>query len=171
LSVKLRLTRLGRKKLPFYRIIAIDSKTRRDGKYLEKIGYYNPIPVPAEIVIDKEKALKWLDLGAIPSDTVNSLLRKQGIILEWDLKKRGLDPEKIALELQKWQDLQLERVKRQEAMKAMEQRKTGKKEAEKVKEETAAAEIVVEAVAEPVVEAKPEAEEKPAEEATPAATE
>jgi len=148
LSVKLRLTRLGRKNLPYYRIVAIDSKTRRDGKYLEKIGHYNPLTSPAEIVVDKEKAMKWLDMGAIPSDTVNSLLKKKGIIMEWDLKKRGLEPEKIALELQKWQDLQLERVKRQEAMKAMEQRKTGKKETEKVKEEKAA-EIVVEQVAEP----------------------
>ena len=156
MSVKLRLTRLGRKKLPFYRIVAIDSKTRRDGKYLEKIGHYNPLSSPAEIVVDKEKAMKWLDLGAIPSDTVNSLLKKKGIILEWDLKKRGLEPEKIALELQKWQDLQLERVKRQEAMKAMEQRKAGKKETEKVKEEKAA-EIVVEQVAEPEAQAADEA--------------
>jgi len=162
LSVKLRLTRLGRKKLPYYRIVAIDSKTRRDGKYLEKLGHYNPLTSPAEIVVDKEKAMKWLDLGAIPSDTVKSLLKKKGIILEWDLKKRGLEPEKIALELQKWQDLQLERVKRLEAMKAMEQRKTGKKETEKAKEEKAA-EIVVEQVAEPEVQA--------ADDATPAVSE
>ena len=99
MSVKLRLTRMGRKKLPFYRIVAIDSKTRRDGKYLEKIGYYNPVTVPAEIEIDRKKVFKWLERGAIPSDTVNSFLRNKGILLEWDLKKRGFDQEKIEQEM------------------------------------------------------------------------
>lgn len=78
MAVKLRLTRMGRKKKPFYRIVAIDSRTRRDGRYIEKIGHYNPLPTVAEIVIDDEKAIKWLMDGAQPSDTVRSLLRKKG---------------------------------------------------------------------------------------------
>jgi small subunit ribosomal protein S16 len=126
LPVKLRLRRSGRKKLPFYRIVAIDSRKRRDGLYLEKIGYYNPLPNPAEVVIDKTIAMKWLDRGAIPSDTVKGLLQRKGIILEWDLKKQGMEAEKIDQEMQKWQALQIEREKRNEAKAAMMKREKAK---------------------------------------------
>lgn len=80
MAVKLRLTRIGAKKAPFYRIIATDSRKARDGRYIEQIGYYNPVPNPAEVKIDKEVAKKWLDCGAIPTDTVRALLKKEGII-------------------------------------------------------------------------------------------
>lgn len=76
MPVKIRLTRQGNKKRPFYRIIAVDSETRRDGRALEYLGYYNPMVDPAEIKINKEKVEKWMNLGAKPSDTVRSLLRK-----------------------------------------------------------------------------------------------
>ncbi len=76
MAMKIRLTRLGCKKRPFYRIIAVDSKTRRDGRALDFIGYYNPMVDPAEIKVDKEKMQKWLDRGAKPSDTVRALLQK-----------------------------------------------------------------------------------------------
>jgi small subunit ribosomal protein S16 len=94
-AVRLRLTRLGRKGQPFYRIVAVDSRKRRDGAYLEKIGHYNPNARPAELVMDDEKALKWLHVGAIPSDTVRSLLSHHGVMLAFDLGKRGLDAEEI----------------------------------------------------------------------------
>lgn len=77
MAVKLRLTRSGSKKRPFYRVVAINSGTRRDGRPLEFLGFYNPMVSPAEINIDMEKVEKWLALGAEPSDTVRSLL-KQG---------------------------------------------------------------------------------------------
>ena len=76
MAVKLRLTRLGNKKRPFYRIIAVDSQTRRDGRALDYVGYYNPMVDPEEININKEKVQKWMDRGAKPSETVRSLLRK-----------------------------------------------------------------------------------------------
>ena len=76
MAVKIRLTRMGAKKRPTYRIVASDSRRPRDGEYLELIGTYNPVAVPAEVKIDEEKALKWLNTGAIPSDTVRSLLVK-----------------------------------------------------------------------------------------------
>ena len=80
MSVKMRLKRMGAKKRPFYRIVVADSRAPRDGKFIEEIGYYNPISEPVEIKIDGEKALKWLNNGAQPSDTVKSLLKKNGII-------------------------------------------------------------------------------------------
>lgn len=79
MAVKLRLLRMGAKRKPFYRIVAADSRTKRDGKYIELIGTYNPVKEPAEVKINEEVALKWLSEGAIPTDTVKSLFRTQGI--------------------------------------------------------------------------------------------
>lgn len=78
MAIKLRLTRMGTKKRPFYRIVAINSGTRRDGRPLEYVGHYNPMANPAEIVVDHEKVKKWLDHGAEASDTVKSLIKKTG---------------------------------------------------------------------------------------------
>ncbi len=78
MSVKIRLTRMGSKKRPFYRIVAIDSQVRRDGRPLEYLGHYNPMVEPAEIVIDKEKLDKWTKEGAQPSNTVRSLIKQAG---------------------------------------------------------------------------------------------
>ena len=80
MAVKLRLTRMGAKKRPFYRIVATDSRSPRDGKYLELIGTYNPIAKEKEVKINEEIALKWLNQGAIPSDTVRSLFSQAGIM-------------------------------------------------------------------------------------------
>ncbi len=75
MAVKLRLTRAGSKKRPFYRVVAINADTRRDGRPLEFLGHYNPMTEPATVQIDQEKVKKWLDLGAEPSDTVRNLLK------------------------------------------------------------------------------------------------
>ena len=80
MAVKIRLTRMGKKKNPFYRIVVADQRTRRDGAPIEEIGYYNPMTNPADIKIDAEKANKWLANGAQPTDTVRSLLKKSEII-------------------------------------------------------------------------------------------
>ena len=80
MAVKMRLTRMGAKKAPFYRVIVADSRSPRDGRFLEEIGYYNPLTNPAEIKIDAEKAKKWIDNGAQPTETVKSLLKKSGIV-------------------------------------------------------------------------------------------
>ncbi len=79
MAVKLRLLRMGKKRSPFYRIVAADSRTKRDGKYIELVGTYNPVADPAEFKINEEVALKWLSNGAQPTDTVKSLLSKAGI--------------------------------------------------------------------------------------------
>ncbi len=87
MAVKLRLTRMGAKKRPSYRIVASDSRTKRDGEYLELIGTYNPIA--DETKIDEEIALKWLRTGAQPSDTVRNILSKAGIMKKFAEEKQG----------------------------------------------------------------------------------
>jgi small subunit ribosomal protein S16 len=80
MAVKMRLRRMGAKKAPFYRVIVADSRSPRDGRFIEEIGYYNPLTSPAEIKIDAEKAKKWISNGAQPTETVKSLLKKSGIV-------------------------------------------------------------------------------------------
>ena len=80
MAVKIRLTRMGKKKHPFYRVVVADQRSRRDGAPIEEIGYYNPMTNPAEIKIDAEKANKWLANGAQPTETVKSLLKKSEIL-------------------------------------------------------------------------------------------
>ena len=80
MAVRIRLRRMGAKKRPFYRIVVADSRSPRDGRVIEEIGYYNPISEPVDLKVDAEKAKKWLATGAQPSDTVKSLLKTQGII-------------------------------------------------------------------------------------------
>ena len=76
----MRLRRMGAKKAPFYRVIVADSRSPRDGRFIEEVGYYNPMTNPAEIKIDADKANKWLANGAQPTDTVRALLKKSDII-------------------------------------------------------------------------------------------
>lgn len=87
MAVKLRLKRMGAKQKPFYRIVAADARSPRDGRFIETVGTYNPVAQPAEIKIDKELALKWLNNGAQPTDTVASILRKEGIMKEFKNSK------------------------------------------------------------------------------------
>ena len=89
MAVKIRLTRMGAKKNPIYRIVASDSRSPRDGKYIELIGNYNPNTEPATVKINKEVALKWLGNGAVPTDTVRSLLSKAGVMKEFADSKKG----------------------------------------------------------------------------------
>ncbi len=80
MSVKIRLKRIGAKKAPFYRVVVTDSRSPRDGKFIEEIGYYNPTSEPVEFKVDAEKVKKWIDNGAQLSDTVRSLLKKSETI-------------------------------------------------------------------------------------------
>ncbi|MHC1695079.1 MAG: 30S ribosomal protein S16 [Eubacteriales bacterium] len=80
MSVKIRLRRMGAKKAPFYRVVVADSRYPRDGRFIEEIGYFNPLTEPSEIKIDEEKAKKWIANGAQPTETVKTLLRKSNII-------------------------------------------------------------------------------------------
>ncbi len=89
MAVKMRLKRMGKKKAPFYRIVVADSRSPRDGKFIETIGTYNPLTNPAEIKVDEELAFKWLNNGAIPTDTVKNVLSKAGIMKKYHEQKQG----------------------------------------------------------------------------------
>ena len=95
MSVKLRLRRLGRKKIPVFSIVAADSRNARDGRYIEDIGRYYPLREPAEVRLDEERALYWLDNGAQPSDTVRSILYRRGLMLQNHLIQKGTSPDEI----------------------------------------------------------------------------
>ena len=89
MAVRIRLQRHGRKKRPFYRLVAADARAQRDGAFLERLGHYNPLTDPADVVIDEEKALKWLRRGAQPTDTAKRLLSKSGILMKFEHEKLG----------------------------------------------------------------------------------
>ena len=80
MAVKIRLKRLGAKKTPFYRVVVADERSPRDGKFIEEIGYYNPLTDPVDIKIDADKATSWIAKGALPTETVKALLKKSEII-------------------------------------------------------------------------------------------
>ena len=80
MSVKIRLARFGRTKAPYYRVVVADSRSPRDGRFIESLGLYQPLTGEAKVEINEERALRWLGEGAIPSDTVRSLFRQKGIL-------------------------------------------------------------------------------------------
>ncbi len=79
MAVKIRLARHGAKKRPFYRIVAADSDSPRDGRFLEKLGTYNPLQDPAQVILDAERVKYWIGQGATPSDTVKTILKREGV--------------------------------------------------------------------------------------------
>lgn len=97
MSVKLRLRRMGNTNRPFYRVVAIDSRMRRDGRCVEELGYYDPLKRPAVVQLKEEAILAWLGRGAEPSPTVRELLRDKGMLLKWQLLREGVSaPEATA---------------------------------------------------------------------------
>jgi len=94
-SVKLRLKRMGTKKRPFYRIVATDSRNRRDGRFIEELGYYDPLTTPPNVKLDEEAIYKWLKNGAIPSTNVEALMRRQGTLKKWQFVKDGVPSDQV----------------------------------------------------------------------------
>ncbi|AEB29688.1 MAG: 30S ribosomal protein S16 [Carnobacterium sp.] len=87
MAVKIRLKRMGSKRNPFYRIVVADSRSPRDGRFIETVGTYNPVVNPAEVKVDEEAVLKWLANGAQPSDTIRNILSKEGIMKKFHESK------------------------------------------------------------------------------------
>ncbi len=148
MSVKLRLKRMGRKKIPVYRVIAIDSRRQRDGKELERLGIYNPLPENPIFQIDEDRLFYWLEQGAQPSDTIRNLMKDHGLALKWHLKSQGKSQEEINREYQKWQLLReskmpavadQEKREEEEAPQKAEREAAKKTPAEEAAEEAAAA--------------------------------
>lgn len=102
MAVKLRLRRMGKKRQPIYKVVAADSRSPRDGKFIEAIGLYNPLTDPHTIEINEDRALYWLNAGAQPTDTVKSLFRQKGINLKRELIKKKLPEDKIQEEMNNW---------------------------------------------------------------------
>jgi len=129
--VKLRLRRIGKKKHPVYKIVATDARAPRAGAYLEAIGHYDPNVNPIRLQVKEERVFYWLKKGAQPSDTVRSLLRRNGMWLRWTLQKRGTDEAKTQALLERWQMAQQEKAQREADRKArrLERQKQKKQEA------------------------------------------
>jgi len=106
LAVKLRLRRMGKKRQPIFKVVAADSRSPRDGRFIEAIGLYNPKTDPATIEINEDRALYWLGVGAQPTTTVKGLLSKKGVMLKYDLIKRGVSEDKIEVQVKEWEKLQ-----------------------------------------------------------------
>jgi len=87
MAVRIRLSRFGRKKAPFYRLVVADSRSPRDGRFIELLGTYNPMTDPAAVTVNEERALYWLNVGAQPSDTARGLLKKQGVWEKFESSK------------------------------------------------------------------------------------
>ncbi len=131
MAVKLRLRRMGKKKQPIYKVVAADSRSPRDGKFIEAIGLYSPKADPAVVNIKEERVMYWLNVGAQPTQTVKNLLNSEGILLKINLQKRGLSEDKIEAELDQWRKVR-------EAKKVAEANKRSeKKKAKQVKAESA----------------------------------
>lgn len=126
--VKLRLRRAGKKKQPIYRIVAADSRASRTGRFIESIGQYNPLVNPIVLDVNETKLFGWLKRGAQPTDTLRSLLQRKGLWLKWGLVKKGSDDATIAMEMEKWQVLQAEKLQREAERKS--RRKAKKKSTE-----------------------------------------
>lgn len=89
MSVKIRMRRMGSKRKPFYRIVVADSRMPRDGRFIEEVGYYNPLTNPDEVKLEEDKIFEWLEKGAQPSDAVRSLLSKAGLMTRYHDAKYG----------------------------------------------------------------------------------
>lgn len=178
MPAKIRLQRHGKKGQPFYHIVVADSRAPRDGKFIEKIGTYNPIPNPAQININFDRALYWIQVGAQPTDTTRSLLSSKGVMLMNHLmkgvKKGALTEEQAKVKFAAWEKSKEE--KSANAQKSMDEKARNEKkarlEAESKINETRAAEIAKKRLAEMEAQkAEEETAEAPAEEATEAPAE
>ena len=157
--VKLRLAKQGRKKLPIYKIVAADSRARRDGRFIESLGQYRPSNDNGNKILDlkEERVMYWLKVGAQPTATVRSLLSKEGILLKWHLEKKDIEPARAEEIFNTWKE-QKSTAEERKAVARQETLKRKKAEAAKAAAEAAKA-------AEPVAEAAPEVAEAPVAEA------
>ena len=131
MAVKLRLKRMGAKKRPFYRIVAADSRSPRDGRFIEEVGYYNPIEKPAVVKIDRDLAMKWLNNGAIPTDTVRDIFSKEGVMKEFHESKMTKKSSKAKKEVEKKTTEEKPAAKKTTAKKTTTTKKTTTKKAGK----------------------------------------
>ncbi len=131
MAVKIRLKRMGSKKRPFFRVVAADSRSPRDGRFIETLGYYNPMADPPEIKFDDDKVYKWLDNGAIPTENARQLLRKAGLLERWRLLKQGVKISELDAKIEELRAKQPKPIPEEEKRARKEAKKKAKAEAEK----------------------------------------
>ena len=167
MSVKIRLKKIGRKKRPFYRIVAIDSKKRRDGLEIERLGWYDPLPNDVTCDIKEDRVLHWMKNGAITSDSVKGIFRRQGLTYKWYLMEQGIKGLELDKLLDEWELREQSRVEKNKSKKVR-KKELSANPAEAVADEAPAEETPVEVVADeaPAEETPAEtiADEAPAEE-------
>jgi small subunit ribosomal protein S16 len=184
MPVKIRLQRHGRKKAPYYHIVVAPSTAPRDGRFIERLGYYNPTKIPAQIEIDVNKAVDWLDKGAQPTDTVHAILRYKGVLYKKHLlrgvKKGSFDLETAEAKFADWQksheNAVMDHVSKVEGGKAKQKaeevaRYEAKRQERIAAEAKALAAATAEAEVEAAVEETPAVEEAPETDAAPATEE
>jgi small subunit ribosomal protein S16 len=163
-SVRIRLQRKGARHMAFYRIVAADQRSPRDGRFIEQLGYYDPLRDPPEIKVDTPKVIGWLSKGAQPSETVESLLRRVGIMQMWHEVKKGKAIESLV-------HIEEEARKRIDAKASMERRQEEETRGKKVeKKEAPASETPAKAPAADATASAPRAAEAPTAEGAPAST-
>ena len=161
MATKIRLKRIGRRNRPFYRMVVMDSRNRRDGAAIEELGWYNPIDLEHSFNLKGERVIHWLGEGAIPTEAAHKLLRRAGIAHQWHLISQGLDEAQIEKEMKKW-EMNKDDVKKSRSERA-EKKANEKEKVEAPVEETPTEEVVEEAPAEETP-AEEVVEEAPAEE-------
>ena len=161
MATKIRLKRIGRRNRPFYRLVIMDARNRRDGAAIEEVGWYNPIAKDEMYSLKEDRILHWLQEGAQPTDTAHDILRTAGLAHKWHLMKQGLDETAVEKEMKKWalerEDVLERRHQRAEAKVAEKKAAAGKKAAETAAE--------VDKPAEPDAKTEPPAETVPTDKA------
>ena len=161
MATKIRLKRIGRRNRPFYRLVIMDARKRRDGAAIEEVGWYNPTAKDEMYSLKEDRILYWLEEGAQPTDTAHDILRTAGLAHKWHLMKQGLDETAVEKEMKKWalerEDVLERRLQRAEAKVAEKKAAAGKKAAETAAE--------VDKPAEPDAKTEPPAETVPTDKA------
>ena len=155
MATKIRLKRIGRRNRPFYRLVVMDARNRRDGAAIEEVGWYNPIAKDEIYSLKEDRILHWLQEGAQPTDTAHDILRTAGIAHKWHLMKQGLDEAAVEKEMKKWA------LEREDVL----ERRRQRAEAKVAEKKAAAGKKAAETAAEADKPAEPDAKAEPADEA------
>ncbi len=160
MATTIRLTRMGRKKRPFYRMVVLDSRKRRDGAYLANLGYYNPFCDPHEVELHADEIISWLGKGAQMSETARALLRAEGVLYRWSLVKSGMEEAEIATKVEEFRTASEDRKKRMVEAAVAKKAAAAKalEDAARAEAEEAAAKAAEEAAAKAAEEAAAQAE-------------
>jgi small subunit ribosomal protein S16 len=152
---------MGRKKRPFYRMVVLDSRKRRDGAYLANLGFYNPFSDPHEVQLHDDEIIAWLQKGAMVSDTARSLLRSEGVLYKFSLLRQGMDAASVESKMSEWHaSAEAKKAQREQAAAAKVAAKKAAEEAEAKAAEEAEAKAAEEAQAKAAEEAKAKAAEE-----------